>query len=58
MEIDCTQNKNDVECNIICLGITGMQSESSVNDSTIEEGFTFVTQLDSKRENRSIKGNP
>lgn len=58
MEIDCTQNKNDVECNIICLGITGMQSESSVNDSTIEEGFTFVTQLDSKRENMSIKGNP
>lgn len=36
-------------------GITGMQSESSVNDSTIEEGFTFGTQLDSKRENRSIK---
>lgn len=58
MEIDGTQNKNDVECNIICLGVTGMQSESSVNDSTIEEGFTFVTQLDSKRENMSIKGNP
>lgn len=47
---------NDVTCNI-CLGITGSQSEPLANDSKIDKGLTFVTQLDSQREIRSFKGN-
>lgn len=53
---NCTKNRNNVTCNTICLGITRMQSEPLVNDSKTDEGFTFVTQLDSKRRNGPIKG--
>lgn len=51
-------NKNNGTCNVICLGITEIQSEPLVNNSMLNEGFTLEIQINSQQKNGSIKGIP